>query len=292
MRCSCPSPRVSHLIHLHAHQHPDGPLHDNNILNIDYSYRLTFIMATQSPSRIRLGVLVPSSNTSLEPLTHSLISSIPSHDISVHFSRFKVTEITLSEKGIAQFDDSAIIAAAQLLADAKVHCIGWSGTSSGWLGFERDEQLCKQIEEATGVPCTTSVLALNKALQILHADKLGLVTPYTKDVQDAVMKNYASIGVTIDETTERHLNMYENTSYAEIDEPTLRGMVKDVAQGGAVAVTTFCTNLKAANYADAWEKEFGIVLLDTVSTVLWEMLRILHVDTRVVKGWGKLFELN
>lgn len=241
---------------------------------------------------IRLGILVPSSNTSLEPLTHSLVSAVPNHDITVHFSRFKVTEITLSEKGVSQFDVAAIIAAAQLLADAKVHCIGWSGTSSGWLGFERDEKLCKDIREATGIPCTTSVLALNRALRTLKEDRLGLVTPYTQDVQDAIIKNYAGIGVTIDEPMERHLNMFENTRFAEIDEPTLKGMVRDVAQGGAVAVTTFCTNLKAANHADAWEKEFGIVLLDTVATVLWEMLKTLQIDTKQIKGWGRLFELN
>ena len=85
---------------------------------------------------LRLGVLTPSSNTALEPLTSALAAALPG--ASAHFSRFKVTEIALDAAALGQFDDSKILAAAELLADAKVDVIGWSGTSSGWLGFDRD----------------------------------------------------------------------------------------------------------------------------------------------------------
>ena len=113
-------------------------------------------------TRIKLGILVPSSNTNLEPLTNSILSSLD--NVSVHFSRFPVTHIALSSVALSQFNDTAILAAAKLLADAQVDIIGWSGTSSGWLGFEADERLCRSIEEATGIKATTSVLALNRLL--------------------------------------------------------------------------------------------------------------------------------
>ena len=77
---------------------------------------------------IRLGVLTPSSNTALEPLTSALVAQLP--DCTAHFSRFTVTEIALSEQALGQFDDSKILAAAELLADARVDVIGWSGTGA------------------------------------------------------------------------------------------------------------------------------------------------------------------
>ena len=92
-------------------------------------------------STIRLGVLTPSSNTALEPLTCEIVRSLPG--VSVHYSRFKVTEIGLGAGALGQFDEGPVMAAAQLLADAKVDVIGWSGTSAGWLGFDRDERLCE-----------------------------------------------------------------------------------------------------------------------------------------------------
>jgi len=37
------------------------------------------------------------------------------------------------------------------------------------------------------------------------------------------------------------------------------------------------------------EAEFGIPLLDTVSTTVWGALRAAGADPGVVKGWGQLF---
>src|SRR6266550_4667079 len=96
-------------------------------------------------SRVFLGMLTPSSNTILEPVTTAMLAGLP--EVTAHFSRFKVTEIALSGPALAQFDDSEILRAAELLAHAKVNVIAWNGTSSGWLGFERDVQLCERIRQ-------------------------------------------------------------------------------------------------------------------------------------------------
>ena len=107
--------------------------------------------------RILLGMLTPSSNTVLEPVTHEMLRELP--QASAHFGRFAVTRIALSTDALAQFDSAGILAAAQLLSHARCQVIGWSGTSSSWLGFESDQELCRQIEKSTGALACTSVLA-------------------------------------------------------------------------------------------------------------------------------------
>ncbi|KAL2810804.1 Asp/Glu/hydantoin racemase [Aspergillus granulosus] len=245
------------------------------------------------PKQIRLGILTPSSNTSLEPLTTSLIAPLP--NVTVHFSRFPVVKISLESDALSQFQTEKILAAAHLLADANVSIIGWSGTSSGWLGFEADEALCKAITEATGIPATTSVLALNKACKEFGVHRLGLVTPYVDNVQEAIVKTYAGVG--IDASEERHLGLSKNTAFAEIEEEVLDGMVREVvAKGserkegeGVQAVTTFCTNLRAAQRVGYWETEHGVPVFDTVATVVWDMLRSCGVDMAPLRDWGVLF---
>jgi maleate isomerase len=66
--------------------------------------------------RVHFGVLVQSSNTALEPLTQEIISPIVDDDfiVSVHFSRFPVTQVDLSVEGLAQFAVESILAAARL----------------------------------------------------------------------------------------------------------------------------------------------------------------------------------
>ena len=235
--------------------------------------------------RTLLGMLTPSSNTSLEPLTSAMVANLPG--VSAHFARFPVTEISLSDQALGQFDDSKILQAAQLLADAKVDVIAWNGTSSGWLGFEADERLCRRITEATGIPATTSVLALNEILEKTGARRFGLATPYLHDVQQRIVANYQRSG--FDCSAERHLELHVNYSFAEVDEDTIRKMVRELAAEKPQAITTFCTNLRAAHLVEALEAETGIPVYDTISTVVWKSLRLAGVDTRALTGWGRLF---
>lgn len=234
---------------------------------------------------IRLGVLTPSSNTALEPLTSALAAAVPG--CSAHFSRFKVTEISLSAQALGQFDDSKILAAAELLADAKVDVIGWSGTSSGWLGFDADRRLVERIRERTGITATTAVLALNELLALRGVKRLALVTPYTADVQQRIVDNYRGLGIEV--VAERHLDISVNHDFALVEPERLKALMRDVAAAKPEAIATYCTNLRAAQLAEAMESELDIALLDTVSTTVWGQLRAAGADPTQVRGWGQLF---
>ncbi|AXK40674.1 maleate cis-trans isomerase family protein [Crenobacter cavernae] len=239
--------------------------------------------------RVLLGMLTPSSNTALEPITSAMVAQLPG--VSAHFSRFTVTEISLSNQALGQFDTGNIIQAAKLLADAKVDVIAWNGTSSGWLGFDSDRRLCEQIQDATGIPATTSVLALNEILEKTGVKQFGLVSPYLEDVQQKIVANYLASG--FDCSAESHLKLKVNFEFSEVGEDTLRQQIREVAKQRPEAITTFCTNLHAAHLADEVEKEFGIPLYDTISTVVWKSLKLAGYDTTQLKGWGRLFsEVN
>lgn len=236
-------------------------------------------------SSVRLGVLTPSSNTALEPLTSAIVATLG--NVSAHFSRFKVTEISLRPDALGQFNDSKILAAAELLADAHVDVIGWSGTSSGWLGFDADRRLVERIQHHTGIPATTAVLALNELLALKSIDRLGLVSPYTPDIQQRIVNNYAGIGVEV--VAEQHLDIHVNYDFALVTQDQLREMMRKVALAHPQAMTTFCTNLHAAPLAQSIEAELGIPLLDTVSTTVWGMLRAAGVSPSAIRGWGQLY---
>src|SRR5262245_52683398 len=108
---------------------------------------------------IRLGMLTPSSNTTLEPICAQMLGGLP--EVSVHFARFRVVEISLSAQARGQFDLAAQLAAAELLADARCDAICWNGTSASWLGLEHDRRFCAAVSERTGIAACSSVLALD-----------------------------------------------------------------------------------------------------------------------------------
>jgi maleate isomerase len=233
----------------------------------------------------RLGMLTPSSNTALEPVTYAMLAGIT--DVSAHFSRFKVTEIALSESALRQFDHSEILRAAELLAHAKVDVIAWNGTSASWLGFDRDERLCERITQATGIRACTTVLAYRDLFRRLEGARIGLVTPYTADVQERIMTNWRSQGLNC--VAERHLSLTDNFSFAEVPEADVARLCEEVVGEGSDAVAIVCTNMRGAGAAERLERKLGAGIFDSIAVTLWACLVAADVDPSIIRGWGGLF---
>jgi maleate isomerase len=232
-----------------------------------------------------LGMLTPSSNTILEPVTCAMLADVPG--VSAHFARFRVTEISMGDRALNQFDNAPILEAARLLADARVHAIAWNGTSGGWLGFERDRDLCAQIKKETGTPATSSVLALADIFRKTGVTRYGLVTPYLDEIQTKILENFSREGFAC--AAERHLRDPGNFSFSEITGDRIADMVRAVAKDKPQAISIFCTNMVGAPLVEALERETGIPIYDTVATAVWDSMRIAGVDPARVKGWGRLF---
>lgn len=236
-------------------------------------------------SSLRIGMLTPSSNTVLEPVTTRMLGLLP--DVGVHFSRFRVTAIGLDAGLLDQFDDRPMLRAAELLADAKVDVISWNGTSAGWLGLDADRTLCERIRAATGIPASTSVLGLFDVMRRRGERRLGLVSPYTEDVQQAIVANFAREGVEV--VAERHLGICDNFSFSQVDAPTLSGMVDAVAAARPEAIAIFCTNLAGADLVADLEARHDLAVHDSIATAVWGALDLLGRPTDGLARYGRLF---
>lgn len=62
-----------------------------------------------------LGMLTPSSNSTIEPVTTATIAGLP--EASAHFGRFKVKGAALTDRALGRFDDREILGAAELEAE-------------------------------------------------------------------------------------------------------------------------------------------------------------------------------
>ena len=233
-----------------------------------------------------LGMLTPSSNTVLEPMTLNMLRDLD--DVSAHFGRFRVTEISLSDYGLGQFDPEPFLYAAELLADAKCDVIAWNGTSGGWRGFDYDRAICQKITARTGAHASTSILANNELFARNGVQRFGLVTPYTDDVQSKILVNYATAG--FDCVAERHLGISENFAFSEIDDDVIMDMCRDVAKKKPQAISIICTNMRGAHLAEKLEAELGIPIYDSISVVVFRALELAGIAPTRVKGWGQIFQ--
>lgn len=234
---------------------------------------------------IRLGMITPSLNTALEPITYRLLRDLP--DVSAHFSRVRVTHISLDDSAGSQFAAEPMIDAARLLMDAKVDSICWNGTSGGWLGVEKDAALCAAISDAVGIPVTSATQAVTGLFSQAGVTRFGLVTPYLDDVQQEIIAKYSAAGFEC--VGEAHLGRDDGFAYAAIADDTWSTLIRQVAGSKPQAITTMCTNISGAPLAEPMEREIGIPLVDSISASLWAALKLAGADPTRISGWGKMF---
>jgi maleate isomerase len=228
-------------------------------------------------------MIVPSSNTCLEPLTYRMLEGRT--DVTIHFTRIPVTRIALDGSSDRQFDAAVMREAGRLLATADVDVIAWNGTSGSWLGAAHDRELVHEITDATGIPATTSTLAYLEAFKSFGTERIALFTPYTEDVNLQVIAAYEREGIkTVDH---RALGLSDNESFARVTVDEMRPGSRELAAAAPDALVYLCTNLYGANITAEIEDGTAVPVLDSVAVTLWHALRLAGaplLDPR----WGKL----
>ena len=236
----------------------------------------------------RIGMLVPSSNTVAEPATAAMLQGVAG--VTLHVARFRVTRLDTSAEALAQFQADPLLAAADMLMDARVHSVCLNATAACYTGMRHDRALVAALA-GRGIAADTAMLALLELLGMLKAKRIGLVTPFLHDVQDATIRVLAEEGIEV--LAERHLNDPGNFSFARFPESQVAALTREVAATpGLQAIAIISTNLRGARAAAEVEAETGIPVLDTCATALWGALRRAGVAPSVVRGWGRLFDLS
>ena len=232
----------------------------------------------------RIGMITPSSNTMVEPLTSAMTAALLD-DLSVHYARIPVTRIALDQGSLDQFERDAMLQAARLLADAHVDVICWNGTSGAWKGIAADRAICEAITQETGLPATTGTLAQLEAFRAHGIQRYALAVPYLAEVRDAIVRVYGEEGFTC--VGSEYLGISTNYAFAEVDLATLRDLIRRADRPDAEAVVVVCTNLAAARLVDELERELAKPIHDSLVLSLWHPLRMIGWH-HPINGWGRL----
>jgi len=234
-------------------------------------------------AKFRIGMLTPSSNTALEPLTSAMLHGLP--DVSIHYSRLHVMGTSLDRESNAQFTMEAFLAAASLLADARVDVIAWNGTSGSWMGLDWERELCKAVEAETGVPATGSTLAFFDAFAKFGVKRYSLAVPYVREHTEKIVETYAREGLEC--VASDYLGFKTNAEIDAVPEGRFREQLTSVAVPESEGIAVVCTNVPAAPLVDELEGIHGIPIFDSIAVTAWKCLDMLGIEPKL-PGWGKL----
>ena len=238
---------------------------------------------------LRFGMILPSSNTVVEPVSMAMASDLP--DVSVHFSRFALTAVQVDNPAAAYYDSGALLGAAMLLADARCHVITWNGSAGGLVGFERDRQLCREIEDTTGIPATTASLSLLEQFTRSRVRRFAMVTLNTAEMNRTIAGNFAREGFECIGSTNRD-DITDNFAMAQVPPAEIAASATACAAAcvesasGADALIIYGTNTRGAPVARALEIKLGIPVYDSVAWGVFGALLRSGADIRPLTRWA------
>jgi maleate isomerase len=227
----------------------------------------------------RIGLLVPSSNTTVETEFQRALPPT----VTLHVARLFITSV--DPDSIAKMVET-LESEARLLASADVDIIVLGATAPSFLkGLGYDREMARRIEDATGKPATTTSTALLGALRALGISRLALGSAYSPTVNGICGDFLQANGFKV--MARDGLNVTDNLAIGRLDVETAYDMGIRINRPEAEAIVLACTNWKSMDIIERLERDIGKPVLSTTQVSIWEALRRIGYD-QPVQGWGRL----
>lgn len=189
--------------------------------------------------------------------------------------------------------------ANNIVSESKKLCIGHtpdliclgctSGSFIGGPGY--DQKIVKMIEDATGVPATTTSTALLVAFQDLGIKKIAMCGPYLKEVFDAAIDFFKHYG--IETLNLEYLGYHKSEEFWEYrhNPAPVYQLIKDSHKAAPEADCVFvsCMWSYILGIADTAEEEIGKPVITACNAVLYNILKMLKIDDPVYH-YGQLLQ--
>ena len=212
--------------------------------------------------RIRVALLVPSSNTVME---NDLHAGLPKDQFTVHTDRMFLVETTRA----CELDmiEKHAPAAAKDLGTLNPDVLVFGCTSAGSLfGLAYDTQVCGSLGELAGCPTIGVVSSVSDALQRRKAEKVAIITPYNEDLTQSVA---AAVATHTGVVCAHGMGITDNVALADPTPEQIVEFARERLRGQSFdCLFASCTNFRAVEALPLLEKTFGVPVVTSNSSVL------------------------
>ncbi|WP_037308754.1 Asp/Glu racemase [Ruegeria halocynthiae] len=240
-----------------------------------------------SRGRARFGVLVPFTNTNLEPD----LALMGPPGVSLHVARMGgydedgiPDEIQMHNLGAADLDGPL-----RLLMGAKPDVVFYGCTSATLThGPEFDRDLAARIGATSGAGTVTAAGALVHALTTLGAGRIGFASPYVPAINDMAIDFLATSGVETIQRSEVSKTL-DNEGQGALDPEAVfqLGLAADHPQADALVLS--CTDMRSVEILARLEDAVGKPVVSSNQAMLFQALQLLRISAPIT-GFGQLLE--
>jgi maleate isomerase len=241
----------------------------------------------------RIGLLVPSSNTTMETEIPALLRARelvrPDDTFTFHSARLRMADVT--PDALRAMNQQTERATAEL-ADLRPHVVATAclvaimaqGPGSH-RAAESEIEFVLEREHASA-PVVSSAGALVDALHALGARRIGIVAPYLEELTRLVVAYIEDAGIEVADAIS--LEVPDNGAVAELDPHDLEQHWRrlDLRDCDALVLSA-CVQMRALEVLEEAERRSGLPTVSASTATTWAVLRALDLEP-VAPGAGAL----
>ena len=172
-----------------------------------------------------------------------------------------------------------------ILPGERIDCIVYGCTSgtivSGYENIKKKINIAKPDALVTA-PSTAALNALRKK----NINKISIVTPYIKSVNDDVVNFFKNNNFEV--TSNTYFDIQSDVDIGRVDQDQLFKTLSNINHKDAEALFVSCTSLPVLNIIEKLEKKLNITVLSSNQALIWETLENINRNNSI-KGYGSLF---
>jgi len=231
--------------------------------------------------RLRIGLLVPASNTTME----SEFWRMAPEGVSVHVARMLLGKV--NEEDLLKMEAYVELAAKEL-ATAGVDIIAFGCTTGSLIkGKGYDQAIAEKITAVTGIPGVTTSTAVLEALRALKIGRVAIVTPYIDELNRREAEFIEANGIRVTKIV--GLGLLDNLEIGNQEYYVPYKMAKSLRLDDCDGLFISCTNFRSIEVIEILEKEMDKPVISSNQATFAAVLKRGGVHLDSVKGYGSLF---
>lgn len=206
---------------------------------------------------MRIGLIVPSSNTVMEPDFHRRLGA----EAIVSTARIFLEQVT-REAEIRMLEED-LPRATDLIRTTAPDVVVFGCTSAGALGtLEHDDRIREGIASRAGVKAVTVLQSVLTELRSIQPRKLAIFTPYIHDLTASLARSLAEAGFTA--ILARGMGIQANLEIGRVTPGEIVSFVEDQLDGAAPdCIFLSCTNWRAADAIETLRSRLGVPVVSS-----------------------------
>jgi maleate isomerase len=230
--------------------------------------------------RAKIGLIAPSTNTTVEMDFHRLVPE----GISVHTERLLFSGHT----SVKSVDDQTrdMERASEFLSTARVDLIVCGITApTFYRGAGWDREVAQIIEKKSRIPAITTSTAMIEGMKEMRMNRVCVVSSYPEDLEEKLLTFLTGNGFSVVRSSSFKLK--DAWEIARIPGYLIYRMARESFQPNMDGVVIPVTQLRSLDIVEQLEKDLGKPVVAANQASMWFALRKLGLPDRI-EGYGEL----